>query len=457
MKTRFAFLLILLGLFLLTHAAFSATWTNTSSNDTFSFTGTTVSTSRYLAGRGTPVYQVTGSADISGTADALGDNTVYNAVLWLMVSGDINSSSFPSKYNINKNRITNGVFHDTYTRGTAKILYTSHPVGKLANSEFDPTQAQRKKSLSDSTSASYVDTDPTSPSGLSASPEVYGSLSGTLMNHAGSKSVIPLTFKSDPNSVTGSDSDDGSGNVVAEKCRRKQLCGKPKTATTDTSHRVACPEERWIWKGIKVFGHRFFPKQQDCEGVWWTCDNRADVCPLTGSHVPASEKSWKQKYVAPDGSVSQYRPSPSYHACGDHETSVSGDHSLQASCSSSNANGNCTVTNFYACQSHTHSYPSSTPVYTPPSSPTPTPTPTPPSSTTVACGGASYTGCSGAPSRTAHHVPLCSNGCGNGYWTCSASAVRNHETSYTCRRCGTSFTRCSNGACSSGYPYHWAR
>ncbi|MDE0399408.1 MAG: hypothetical protein OXL96_16560, partial [Candidatus Poribacteria bacterium] len=55
-------------------------------------------------------------------------------------------------------------------------------------------------------------------------------------------------------------------------------------------------------------------------------------------------------------------PSPTYHACGVHETSVSGDHSLQASCSSTDSNGNyCTVTNFYACDSHTHSYPAPPP------------------------------------------------------------------------------------------------
>lgn len=51
-------------------------------------------------------------------------------------------------------------------------------------------------------------------------------------------------------------------------------------------------------------------------------------------------------------------PPPSYHACGVHLTSVSGDHSLQSSCSSTDSHGNtCTVTSFYACQSHTHVYP----------------------------------------------------------------------------------------------------
>ena len=52
----------------------------------------------------------------------------------------------------------------------------------------------------------------------------------------------------------------------------------------------------------------------------------------------------------------------SLHPCGVHPTSASGDHSLQASCSTTNVSGDsCTVTNFYACQSHTHEFPSDAP------------------------------------------------------------------------------------------------
>ena len=132
---------------------------------------------------------------------------------------------------------------------------------------------------------------------------------------------------------------------------------------------------------------------------------------------------------------------PSYHACGEHETSVSGDHSLQSSCSSTDANGNsCTVTSFYACDNHSHTYPA------------------PPPPTTVACDGASYTGCSGAPSRTAHYVPSCSN-CRNDYWTCSQWAYRHTETK-PCKRsgCDASPTPCQNGprACvRPGKPANW--
>ena len=153
----------------------------------------------------------------------------------------------------------------------------------------------------------------------------------------------------------------------------------------------------------------------------------------------------------------------SYHACGEHEISESGSHSYGtytcgshsgyacqesndhktyiSSCTSTNSDGNtCNNSSaYYECSQHSHTYPPSL----------------------VACGGASYTGCSGASSRTAHHVPSCSSGCGNGYWTCSSTAAYNHETTFTCRRpgCGSSFTRCTNSTCTSDWgthAYHWA-
>ena len=244
MKRRFCVLMFLLSVLMLTASAFSATWTNNSSNDTFGFTGTTVSTSGYLAGRGTPVYQVTGSADISGRADPFSEiNSEYRAVIWLMVTGDIDSSPFPGKGNIDTARVENSVNYDEYTSGDATIVYKSHVVSRSYKNQGNPLSGVVVRSLSHSKSESYVDTHPTSPTGLSASPEVYGSLTGTIMNHVGNKSVIPLTFESETNTATGENPDDGSENVVAEKCRRKTLCKKPKTATTDTSHRVECPEE----------------------------------------------------------------------------------------------------------------------------------------------------------------------------------------------------------------------
>ena len=95
-----------------------------------------------------------------------------------------------------------------------------------------------------------------------------------------------------------------------------------------------------------------------------TCGGTVSTPPSGGGSTPPSENPVVSPTPTPTPAPP---PSPTYHACGEHETSVSGDHSLQASCASTDSNGNyCTVTNFYACDSHTHSYP------TPPPPPTAT-------------------------------------------------------------------------------------
>ncbi len=109
-------------------------------------------------------------------------------------------------------------------------------------------------------------------------------------------------------------------------------------------------------------------------------------------------------------------PTPSYHACGVHLSTESGNHSLQASCSSTDGNGNsCTVTSFYACDNHTHVYPS------------PPPTPT-------LCPANGWTNCgnteSDATTCGGRHI----------YYTCNPDAVAYHGDSKSCRRAGCSNT-----------------
>lgn len=135
-------------------------------------------------------------------------------------------------------------------------------------------------------------------------------------------------------------------------------------------------------------------------------------------------------------------PAVTYEACGVHRTGSSGNHSLQASCSSTNSSGqSCTVTSFYACNGHSHLYPA------------------PPPPTTVSC---ARKACGGQVSyRLQHRVNNCTN-CNGVYWTCYPGAIGDHVTSFTCRRpgCGATFTRCSNGSCTSDWgthPYHWAQ
>ena len=150
-------------------------------------------------------------------------------------------------------------------------------------------------------------------------------------------------------------------------------------------------------------------------------------------------------------------PSPSYHACNVHETSVSGDHSYISSCSSSNANGTCqNSSGYYACSPHSHSYPSpSSPPANPPSGSNP------PSTTTVACGARSWTGCTVRSSDgNACRVDPCDSGCGSFYWSCSTSGVSWHKTERTCSRtdCNATYTDCSRGSdtkhCLGKYYYH---
>ena len=172
-------------------------------------------------------------------------------------------------------------------------------------------------------------------------------------------------------------------------------------------------------------------KCTECGEEYYTCQHSS--CPKSNTH-----RSSSNPIVTPPPPP---MPSPTYHACGEHETSVSGDHSLQASCSSTDSNGNyCTVTNFYACDSHTHSYPA------------PPPPPTTVSCARAACGEQ-------VSDRLKHRVDNCSN-CNAVYWTCYPDAIYDHETTFTCRRsgCGATFTRCSNTPTScQSENYHWAQ
>ena len=124
------------------------------------------------------------------------------------------------------------------------------------------------------------------------------------------------------------------------------------------------------------------------------------------------------------GGTATTPPPPAYHACGVHETSVSGDHSLQTSCSSSNSNGNCTVTNFYACDSHTHAYPSAQ---------------------LRQCG--QHTKAEGGD----HRFLRCS-ACNGPHWSCNATSVDRHRLR-TCRygTCGNTWRKCQSSTpnCSS--------
>jgi len=163
------------------------------------------------------------------------------------------------------------------------------------------------------------------------------------------------------------------------------------------------------------------------------CPTQGGQSCLYGSYYACQgEHTHKYQTTTP---TTPSQPQVTYHACGIHRSSVSGDHSLQASCSETNSNGDrCTVTSFYACQSHTHRYPAP-----PPKTPDPPP---PPKS---ACPADSWSKCGGSTS----HAATCS--AGHSYYTCASQAWHKDRT---CTRCSQTYQDCTNSssACQSN---HW--
>ncbi len=216
-----------------------------------------------------------------------------------------------------------------------------------------------------------------------------------------------------------------SGGTARHKLRTCKIQGRQWNSGTSSYDTVTCNMD-----------------YRNCDNPGGRCFNGSSAGHEKHNDDVSGQNSYASISPAPTPTPTP-TPSPTYHACEVHETSVSGDHSLQASCTSTDANGNsCTVTSFYACDSHTHSYPA------------PPPPPTTVSCARAACGAE-------VSDRLEHRVDNCSN-CGSVYWTCYPNAIYNHETTFTCRRsgCGSSFTRCSNGSCSSDsgtHDYHWAQ
>ena len=434
MKRRFAVLMIFLGVLLLTQIAFSGTWTDTRVTNNFSITGTTVSTSTGHGGHGTTYYRVSGSADISGKADPMDTGDVYEATMWLEASGK-DVGGVPGRGNIDKNKKEGDIFKDVYrsSNGTGTILYKKHAVGSASNNPINPS-TYTANSLSDSVSHYWIDGSYSSPTDLSASPYCYGILSGDLGKAAGGASLTTLTFRSVDNDSDGDSPDDGTEILASEICNRKKHCQKPFTAKKAFDHRVSCGKKRWgdnKWLGAINIWKK---KKEDCPGYRWTCSPLA--CDFTASHVGSSESHLEEKYVDSQGNTVD--PSTVTRNCG-HLLSASGDHSLQASCSVTNTNGqSCTVTNFYACQSHTHTYPNARflPLLT----------------VRQRCQSASlgYT-CSKGGYTTGRDTHTSTCPLWHRYWDCHPASVEKHKVR-TCVRCSNTYQNCDGGRnpCISG-------
>ena len=209
----------------------------------------------------------------------------------------------------------------------------------------------------------------------------------------------------------------------------------------NSPHKVVCEERVYdgFWNVITNLCHIKY------DSVWYTCEH--SQCPNSTYHTDDDDDnddnddddSTEQDTEGLQTEETQ-TSTPSYHPCGVHATSVSGthsaagcgvsghyvcdgsDHSLQASCTSTDSNGQyCTVTSFYACQTHTHVYPA------------------PPA---ISCG---RSGCTQTVSSSTAHQVTCS--AGHQYWSCGqyANWHANHHRTRTCRfgRCGQTWQRCS--------------
>ncbi len=162
--------------------------------------------------------------------------------------------------------------------------------------------------------------------------------------------------------------------------------------------------------------------------VYWGCVYAQ--CPETSSHGTTTITSGPA--IGPCGhtywlgSSSDYDHRSETWGCG-HTIYVcqSSSHALQASCSITNIWGHsCTVTNFYACSSHTHTFP------------------------TFSCGRSACTQQVADPNR---HRIWCING--HEYWSCDTTALYWHQTRGPCTRrklkspgvrdiCGESWALC---------------
>ncbi len=155
----------------------------------------------------------------------------------------------------------------------------------------------------------------------------------------------------------------------------------------------------------------------ECPGTYYSCAG-VSTCTSASKHVNGNDETAQNPQTPVDNSPNcdsctgscsacTQPTTPSMHPCGVHATSESGDHSLQASCSlSNNWMRTCTVTNFYACQTHTCVFP------------------------TFQCGRAA---CTQAVADPNEHRRNCING--HNYWSCNTgpNGVEYHKTR-TCTR-----------------------
>lgn len=278
--------------------------------------------------------------------------------------------------------------------------------------------------------------------------------------------------------------------------------------SSSTEHYVTCPDSKcgdsyWSCDSYDYDEHRLrtctwerLPLGAPCGKSWRSCEYTPEKISGTQYSVRSpkcvtdpngtrhcAENGVKTAPSNEDNTPDQNVPiSPVYHSCGIHQTHESGNHSLQASCSETDSQGQyCTETNYYACQYHTHQYPALITgacghSYTASSSYSHRSESCPTNSNGDSCSSGSYYVCKShshqypPPKRTcwradcdvevtnaADHKAACGSG-NHSYWPgCPDLSVRwwHQRTTHaeiTCKRCGVKFRPCSNTkTCKNGW------
>ena len=320
----------------------------------------------------------------------------------------------------------------------------------------------------------------------------YASANGSAQNNAGQgiSNQVPSA-----SADTNMDSDDDDGNSDTQT---NNYVAPPSTSTGNTQitgdcgiHTIASSESSNHKETTGACGHTYYAcSQGDHDKLQASCSTDSNcistnfyLCKHTShtygrqacghtynpgsssanSHRSVTHPCGRHSYYACQTPSSSEKNRHTYQTlpCGDHRyypCRVLPKHKRAITCPRDSNGQSCSHGTYYACSPHTHLYPSANNNNNNGNSGNGNSDNSGDSGSSglVTCGGARWTGCSGASSRTQHHVPSCSN-CGNAYWTCSEYASR-HTTTYTCQRtgCGASLTRCQNGPgkCVNG-GYHW--
>lgn len=154
-------------------------------------------------------------------------------------------------------------------------------------------------------------------------------------------------------------------SIELESRTVSQGCGREwYTCEQDNDAKDALHRERTCHQKAYVYDSHFDRVQESkCSLPYRRClEKTFDHNPrVLGKTAHSDVVTTQEQYIEPDPAPTS-TPTPEtseMHPCGSHTTDVSGDHTLQASCTQTDVNGNtCTVTNFYLCVHHTCVFPS---------------------------------------------------------------------------------------------------